>query len=183
MLAGRGGGLGQTRHYCNHHHLLSLTPITINPLTTATTNYDGWWQWWVSLVVVVGGWQFMTPVGGSCGQTRHYHNPPPAITINPATIHHCHHLLWWLAEPFPYKNGLFHLQSVIPTLCLKKHSFTWLGKNFWTYITSSFIDINRSWQLKDKKIGATCNIYGWCDSISRFGVWDQVRIISLTKDI
>ena len=32
------------------------------------------------MVGVNGGCQFTAPVGGSCGHTMHYRNPPPAIT-------------------------------------------------------------------------------------------------------
>ena len=50
-------------------------------------------------MVDVSGWgqQFAAPVGGSCGQTRHYRNPPPAIT----NTHHYQPTLLSHRPPLP----------------------------------------------------------------------------------
>ena len=49
------------------------------------------------MVGVNGGCQFTAPVGGSCGHTRHYHNPPPAIT----NTHHYQPTLLSHRPPLP----------------------------------------------------------------------------------
>ena len=67
------------------HHLLSLTPITIKPPTTATTYYDGWQRWWVSMVVVSLRLQWEAVVVTPGTTTTHHLLSLTPITINPPT--------------------------------------------------------------------------------------------------
>ena len=73
------------------HHLLPLTPIT-----SMVGGTNSGCQWLV--VVGVRERQFMAPVGGSCGQPRHYHNPP--LSTHPPVDTY-----WYLQQSVMY--GLF----------------------------------------------------------------------------